>query len=103
MKTYITGLLSGIVLTAGLFLFTGATQEQDDSLQILLQRLEAYLESEVSKERQSGRYQLQSFHIERTHWHYLLDSATGQLYRLEPSRTPANSQWVLTAGPNFKP
>ena len=29
------------------------------------------------------------------------DTATGELYRLEPSRSPGNAIWVLTADANF--
>jgi len=31
----------------------------------------------------------------------MLDTATGKLYRLEPSRSPGNAKWVLTAEANF--
>ena len=61
-----------------------------------------YVKGQLDKDKAAGRFQLQSFQIERTHWHYMLDTATGQLFRLEPSRTPGNSKWVLTADANFK-
>ncbi len=101
MKQYLTGLISGIALMMGIFFFLGSTELQDDSLRAILKRLETYIKQETTKSNQSGRYQLQSFSIDRTHWHYLLDTATGELYRLEPSRTPANAKWVLTAAANF--
>ena len=65
-------------------------------------QLDNYVKDQLGKDKAAGRFQLQSFQIERTHWHYMLDTATGQLYRLEPSRTPGNANWVLTAEPNFK-
>ena len=102
MKQYLTGLITGIALVTGIFFFLGSTEIQDDSLRAILERLETYIKQETAKSNQSGRYQLQSFSIDRTHWHYLLDTSTGELYRLEPSRTPANAKWVLTAAPNFQ-
>ena len=75
--------------------------KRDDSLKVMLGRIDAYLSGDTSIG-PSGRYQLQSFSIDRTHWHYLLDTTTGELYRMEPSRTPANARWVLSAKPNFK-
>lgn len=86
----------------GLFMVIGAAQVEDDSLKAILGRLDAYLQGELSKEHSSGRFQLQSFQIERTHWHYMLDTASGELYRLEPSRTAGNAKWILTAEANFQ-
>ncbi|MFQ6613006.1 MAG: hypothetical protein ACE5D2_07890 [Fidelibacterota bacterium] len=103
MRRFLPGFLTGILLTTAVFMTMGATtQVEDDSLKTIMARLDSYLQGELAKEHQSGRYQLQSFQIERTHWHYLLDTATGELYRLEPSRTPGNAKWILTAGPNFE-
>lgn len=101
MKRYITGIITGVLLTAGLFTFIGATQAQEDSLVTIMEELDTYVQDQLGKDKSSGRFQLQSFQIERTHWHYMLDTATGKLYRLEPSRSPGNAKWVLTAEANF--
>jgi len=103
MKKYITGTITGISMMIALFLFVGATsQQKNDSLNTIMGQLDNYVQGQLDKDKAAGRFQLQSFQIERTHWHYMLDTATGQLYRLEPSRTPGNSNWVLTADANFK-
>ena len=103
MKKYITGTITGISMMVALFLFVGATsQQKDDSLNTIMGQLDSYVQDQLDKDKAAGRFQLQSFQIERTHWHYMLDTATGQLYRLEPSRTPGNSNWILTADANFK-
>ena len=103
MKEYITGTITGISIMVALFLFVGATsQQKNDSLNTIMGQLDNYVQGQLDKDKAAGRFQLQSFQIERTHWHYMLDTATGQLYRLEPSRTPGNSNWVLTADANFK-
>ena len=103
MKKYITGAITGISMMVALFLFVGATsQQKNDSLNTIMGQLDNYVQGQLDKDKAAGRFQLQSFQIERTHWHYMLDTATGQLYRLEPSRTPGNSNWILTADANFK-
>ena len=103
MKQYISGTITGIVLTSSLFFFVGANQQRtDDSLNSIMGQLDNYVKGQLDKDKAAGRFQLQSFQIERTHWHYMLDTATGQVFRLEPSRTPGNSKWVLTADANFK-
>ena len=103
MKKYITGTITGISMMIALFLFVGATsQQKNDSLNTIMGQLDNYVQGQLDKDKAAGRFQLQSFQIERTHWHYMLDTATGELYRLEPSRTPSNSNWVLTADANFK-
>ena len=103
MKKYITRTIVGISMVVAIFLFVGATsQQKDDSLNTIMGQLDSYVQDQLDKDKAAGRFQLQSFQIERTHWHYMLDTATGQLYRLEPSRTPGNSNWVLTADANFK-
>ena len=103
MKRYISGTITGLVLTSSLFFFVGANQQRtDDSLNAIMGQLDNYVKGQLDKDKAAGRFQLQSFQIERTHWHYMLDTATGQLFRLEPSRTPGNSKWVLTADANFK-
>ena len=103
MKEYITGTITGISMMIALFLFVGATsQQKNDSLNTIMGQLDNYVQGQLDKDKAAGRFQLQSFQIERTHWHYMLDTANGQLYRLEPSRTPGNSNWVLTADANFK-
>ena len=103
MKKYITGTITGISMMVALFLFVGATsQQKNDSLNTIMGQLDNYVQGQLDKDKAAGRFQLQSFQIERTHWHYMLDTATGKLYRLEPSRTPGNSNWILTADANFK-
>ena len=103
MKKYITGAITGISMMVALFLFVGATsQQKNDSLNTIMGQLDNFVQGQLDKDKAAGRFQLQSFQIERTHWHYMLDTATGQLYRLEPSRTPGNSNWILTADANFK-
>mgnify|MGYP003326444867 FL=1 len=102
MSKYVSGIITGLSMTLTLFLFVGAQQKNDDSLNTIMGQLDNYVKDQLGKDKAAGRFQLQSFQIERTHWHYMLDTATGQLYRLEPSRTPGNANWVLTAEPNFK-
>ena len=103
MKKYISRTIAGISMMIALLLFVGATsQQKDDSLNTIMGQLDNYVQGQLDKDKAAGRFQLQSFQIERTHWHYMLDTATGQLYRLEPSRTPGNSNWILTADANFK-
>ena len=103
MKKYISRTIAGLSMMVALFLFVGATsQQKDDSLNTIMGQLDSYVQDQLDKDKAAGRFQLQSFQIERTHWHYMLDTATGQLYRLEPSRTPGNSNWILTAVANFK-
>lgn len=101
MKKYLSGFITGTIASVCVFIFIGASQIDDDSLKVMLGRIDAYLSGDTSIG-PNGRYQLQSFSIDRTHWHYLLDTTTGELYRMEPSRTPANARWVLSAKPNFK-
>ena len=103
MKKYISRTIEGISMMVALLLFVGATsQQKNDSLNTIMGQLDSYVQDQLDKDKAAGRFQLQSFQIERTHWHYMLDTATGQLYRLEPSRTPGNSNWILTADANFK-
>ena len=101
MKEYIKGIITGLSITIALFLFIGA-QQKGDSLNTIMGQLDTYVKDQLGKDKAAGRFQLQSFQIERTHWHYMLDTATAQLYRLEPSRTPGNANWVLTAEANLK-
>ena len=102
MKRYISGILTGTLITIMVITFIGATQAKDDSLVTIMEELDTYVQDQLGKDKAAGRYQLQSFQIERTHWHYMLDTSTGQLYRLDPSRTPGNSKWILTAEANFE-
>ena len=102
MKRYISGILTGTLITTMVITFIGATQAKDDSLVTIMEELDTYVKDQLGKDKAAGRYQLQSFQIERTHWHYMLDTSTGQLYRLDPSRTPGNSKWILTAEANFE-
>ena len=102
MKKTIIGFISGALLTASFFVFIGAAETEEDSLHALLIRLEQFMRDEIGKQDEAGRYQLQSFSIDRSHWHYLLDTATGELFRLEPSRTPDNGKWTLMSAANFE-
>ncbi|MEE8437606.1 MAG: hypothetical protein V3S22_04630 [Candidatus Neomarinimicrobiota bacterium] len=102
MRQYLLGLITGAILVFTAVFFMGAGQIEDDSLQVIMSQLETYLKNEMEKEHNTGRFQLQSFQIERTHWHYMLDTATGKLYRLDPSRTAGNAAWILMAEANFK-
>ena len=97
MKKFVTGLVLGILLASSLFLFVGTTTAQEDSIGVYLNRLENLIREEIASNISSGRFQLQSFSIDRTHWHYMLDTTTGRLYRMELGRTPDRSQWVLMA------
>ena len=101
MKQTITGIISGILFTIMIFSVMGAAQTKDDSLKTIMNDLDTFVQDQLGKDKAAGRFQLQSFQIERTHWHYMLDTATGELYRLEPSRSPGNAKWVLTADANF--
>ena len=101
MKQYKRGILTGLIMTATILMLMGTSQAKDDSLNSIISELDNYVQDQLDKDKAAGRFQLQSFQIERTHWHYMLDTATGKLYRLEPSRTPSNSKWVLTAEGNF--
>ena len=101
MKKYLSGFITGTIATVCIFMFMGASQIDDDSLKVMLGRIDAYLSGDTSIG-PSGRYQLQSFSIDRTHWHYLLDTTTGELYRMEPSRKPANARSDLSSTTNFK-
>ncbi|MCP4930778.1 MAG: hypothetical protein GY912_02225 [Candidatus Marinimicrobia bacterium] len=101
MKQTITGIISGILFTIMIFTVMGAAQKKDDSLKTIMNDLDTFVQDQLGKDKAAGRFQLQSFQIERTHWHYMLDTATGELYRLEPSRSPGNAKWVLTADANF--
>ena len=102
MKKTIISFITGVMITTSFFVFIGASEAKNDSLHSLLLKIEEYLENEIGKKDDTGRYQLQSFSIDRTHWHYLLDTATGELYRLEPSRTPENGKWSLMSAANFE-
>ena len=76
MKQYISGVTTGLVLVVSLFLFVGATQQRaDDSLNTIMGQLDNYVKDQLGKDKAAGRFQLQSFQIERTHWHYMLDTA----------------------------
>lgn len=97
MKRFLGGLVMGVLLITGIFLFTGATLAQEDSIKVYMDQLEKLIREEIAQSITSGRFQLQSFNIDRTHWHYMLDTASGQLYRMELGRTPDRSEWVLMA------
>ena len=97
MKKWIAGLTIGIMLTTVLVINLSAEPSEDDSVKYYLNLLEEMFKKEVAKNVASGRFQLQSFSIDRTHWHYMLDTSTGELYMMEKGRTPARSEWVLMA------
>jgi len=71
--------------------------KQNDSIKVYLSQLEDFIRNEISSSATIGRFQLQSFNIDRTHWHYMLDTSTGKLYRMELGRTPDRSEWKLMA------
>ena len=98
MNRLTKGFLIGIAFSALFFSLTGFVQAKNDGLNNIMEELDTYVQDQLNNK---GRFQLQSFQIERTHWHYMLDTATGKLYRLEPSRSPGNSKWILTAEANF--
>ena len=102
MKQYAKGILTGLTMMIMIFMLMATTQAKDDSLNTMITNLDNYVQDQLGQDKAAGRFQLQSFQIERTHWHYMLDTATGQLYRLEPSRTPGNANWSLTAEANFE-
>ena len=101
MKQIITGIITGLLFTTMIFTIMGAAQTKNDSLKTIMNELDTFVQDQLGKDKAAGRFQLQSFKIERTHWHYMLDTATGELYRLEPSRSPGNAKWVLMAEDNF--
>ena len=101
MKQYTRGILTGLIMMTTKHMLMGPSQAKEASLNSKMTELDKYVQDQLDKDKAAGRFQLQSFQIERTHWHYMLDTATGKLYRLEPSRTPSNSKWVLTAEGNF--
>jgi len=102
MKQFTTGLLMGVIITTGVFLFLGATTMQEDSIKVYVDRFEKLIREEIAKSLTSGRFQLQSFNIDRTHWHYMMDTTTGKLYRMELGRTPDRSEWILMSHGMFE-
>ncbi len=101
MKQYAKGIMTGLMMMITIFMLMATTQAKDDSLNSIMSNLDNYVQDKLGEDKAAGRFQLQSFHIERTHWHYMLDTANGKLYRLEPSRTPSNSKWTMVAESNF--
>ena len=97
MKQFTSGLVMGALVITAVLLFAGSSPAQDDSIKIYLDRMESLLREEIARNITSGRFQLQSFSIERTHWHYMLDTTTGKLHRMELGRTPDRSDWILMA------
>ncbi len=95
MKPYVTGFLTAVLLLTGIVFLIGATVVQEDSIKVYVDRFEKLIRDEISKNISCGRFQLQSFDIDRTHWHYMLDTTTGKLYRMELGRTPDRSKWVV--------
>ena len=76
MKEYTKGVLTGLIMMAALLMLVGTTQAKDDSLNSIMSELDNYVQDQLGKDKAAGRFQLQSFQIERTHWHYMLDTAT---------------------------
>ena len=76
--------------------FSASPQGEDD-IREYMNRLESLIREKIETNVHTGRYQLQSFSIERTHWHYMLDTATGELYRMELGRKAQQSEWMLIA------
>ena len=74
-----------------------ASPQGEDDIREYMNRLESLIREKIETNVHTGRYQLQSFSIERTHWHYMLDTATGELYRMELGRKPQQSEWMLIA------
>lgn len=72
-----------------------AFSKQNDSIKVYLSQFEDFIRNEIANSATTGRFQLQSFNIDRTHWHYMLDTSTGKLYRMELGRTPDRSEWKL--------
>ena len=97
MKRYAWGILTGALVAICLTVVTTASTPQADSIKVYMSQLEQFLRGEMSKSTTAGRFQLQSFNIDRTHWHYMMDTATGKLYRMELGRTPDRSEWTLMA------
>ncbi len=97
MKRYTWGILTGALVAICLTVVTTASTPQADSIKVYMSQLEQFLRGEMSKSTTAGRFQLQSFNIDRTHWHYMMDTATGKLYRMELGRTPDRSEWTLMA------
>ena len=85
MKQYAKGILTGLTMMVMIFMLMASTQAKDDSLNSIMNNLDNYVQDQLGQDKAAGRFQLQSFQIERTHWHYMLDTANGKLYRLEPS------------------
>ncbi|MFQ6609089.1 MAG: hypothetical protein ACE5EE_11255 [Fidelibacterota bacterium] len=97
MRKVMTGIS---VLAVCIFLTVTAfstTPLDEDDIREYMNRLESLIREKIEQNVHAGRYQLQSFSIERTHWHYMLDTATGELYRMELGRKPERSEWVLIA------
>ena len=44
MKRYMTGLITGVLLTTMIFIFMGTTQAQDDSLATIMTELDTYVQ-----------------------------------------------------------
>ena len=101
MNQYAKGILTGLTMMVMIFMLMASTQAKDDSLSSIMTNLDNYVQDQLGQDKAAGRFQLQSFQIERTHWHYMLDTANCKLYRLEPSRTPSNSKWIMIAESNF--
>jgi hypothetical protein len=102
MKHYLMGILTGSLMIGSLLVLSGSGTVEDDSLKSLLRRVESYMSTEMAKDGAAGRFQMQSFAIDRTHWHYLLDTSTGDLFQLKPSPTPGNGKWSLLSAANFE-
>ena len=73
MKQYAKGILTGLTMMIMIFMLMATTQAKDDSLNTIITNLDNYVQDQLGQDKAAGRFQLQSFQIERTHWHYMLD------------------------------
>ena len=48
MKKYLSGFITGTIATVCIFMFMGASQIDDDSLKVMLGRIDAYLSGDTS-------------------------------------------------------
>ena len=51
MKEYIKGVITGITVTIALFLFVGAQQKKDDSLNTIMGQLDNYVKDQLDKDK----------------------------------------------------
>ena len=56
MKRYITGLISGLIISVMILTMIGATQAQDDSLNTIIEELDTYVQDQLGKDKAAGRF-----------------------------------------------